>query len=53
MKFYELPESVQVVAAELLAKKLDDIVLWGDKSRTEKAKQIAETVREAFTELTN
>ena len=48
MKFYELPELVQAKAADILAKKLDEEIMWGDKDRTEKAKGIAKTVREAF-----
>lgn len=51
MKFNELPKDVQVVAANILAKKLDDEVMWSDKVRTDKAKEIASTVRDAFTEL--
>lgn len=51
MKFYELPEQVQSIAADLLAKKLDDEVFFGGENRTEKAKEIAQTVREAFFKL--
>lgn len=51
MKFSELPESVQVVAAELLNKQLDHYVSWEDENRTEKAEGIAETVREAFLKI--
>jgi len=51
MKFYELPELVQAKAADILAKKLDEEIMWGDKDRTEKAKGIAKTVREAFLSL--
>ena len=51
MKFSEIPEPVQKVAAELLAKKLDEVLIWGADNRTEKAKEIAETVRGAFEEL--
>ncbi|EPX9385154.1 hypothetical protein [Enterobacter hormaechei] len=51
MKFYELPEQVQSMAAELLAKRLNDEVFIDEKNRTEKAKAIAQTVREAFFKL--
>ena len=39
MKFYELPEQVQSIAAELLAKRLNDEVFIDEKNRT-KQKQL-------------
>lgn len=52
MELHELPESVQVVAAQALAKKLDVVPSEG-KMGTVIAKEIAETVREAFKKLYN
>lgn len=51
MKFFQLPESVQEQAAVFLTKKLDDDLEWGNENRTDEAKKIAKTVREAFEEL--
>lgn len=51
MKFCELPESVQELAAVRLSAELQGIVIWADDERTEKAKAIAKSVRESFIEL--
>ncbi|HFI5595772.1 TPA: hypothetical protein ACGQSU_004780 [Raoultella planticola] len=51
MKFFELPEIVQEQAAVRLSEELQGIVTWGDDERTEKAKAIAKSVREAFEKL--
>ena len=48
MKLCEMPEQVQVVAAQLLAEKIDEHSPMGLENRTEMAKKIAETVRTAF-----
>ncbi|WP_261242769.1 hypothetical protein [Serratia entomophila] len=51
MKLREIPEQVQVVAAEILAKKFDEHVAIGLENRTERAEKLAETVRKAFEAL--
>lgn len=51
MKFYEIPENVQAVAAELLSKELDNFVLWESENKTAKAKEIASTIKSAFEAL--
>lgn len=53
MKLIEMPEAVQIVAANFLAKKLDECVLWEHENRAEKAKEIASSVRKAFEELSS
>lgn len=51
MKFNEIPENVQAVAAELLSKELDNFVFWEGENKTVKAKEIASTVKSAFEAL--
>ncbi|MES4614218.1 hypothetical protein V2154_16750 [Ewingella sp. CoE-038-23] len=51
MKISEMPEQVQVVAAQLLATKLDEHLLFASETRTEKAEKIAQAVRKAFESL--
>ncbi|MCU5775083.1 hypothetical protein N5923_23505 [Erwiniaceae bacterium BAC15a-03b] len=51
MKFSEIPENVQEVAAELLSEQLVHYDSLGFVNRTDKSKEIAETVREAFVKL--
>ncbi len=54
MKFYELPESVQVVAAQLLKEKIENDLRWQQKEkRTEMATEYAETIRQAFEKLSS
>ncbi|HDS6844983.1 TPA: hypothetical protein QH023_003741 [Morganella morganii subsp. morganii] len=49
MKFEELPESVQVIAANLLADKLKESFSFDEES----AKEIADPIKAGFTELYN
>ncbi|MEL2240710.1 hypothetical protein PAS25_06835 [Leclercia adecarboxylata] len=51
MKLIDMHESVQAVAAESLATALRERVNLMADDRTESAKQVAETVREAFESL--
>lgn len=53
MKLYDMHESVQAVAAEALAEALRERVNLLADNRTETAKKVAETVREAFEALFN
>lgn len=52
MKFQDLDYEIQKVAANLLASAFQYVDLTSE-NRTEKAKEIAETVREAFETLFN
>ncbi|CAB5555239.1 Uncharacterised protein [Citrobacter werkmanii] len=51
MKFSELPEAIQGQAAKALANELQGLITWDDDKRTEKAKAIAESVRESYVTL--
>ncbi|WP_161801400.1 hypothetical protein [Serratia marcescens] len=51
MKFCELPEKVQEQAAITLAKELYGMVTWGEDERTDKAIEVAKSVRDSFIQL--
>ncbi|EJA5010906.1 hypothetical protein MXG70_004545 [Salmonella enterica] len=51
MKFTELPDHVIEAAAKTLSRELEGVSTWGDDKRTEKAKAVAESVRESFIQL--
>lgn len=51
MRFIELPESVQAVMASALAEALREEGVHHDASRTVKAKEIAETISDAYLTL--
>ncbi|MBJ9008836.1 hypothetical protein [Citrobacter koseri] len=48
MKFTELPDHVIEAAAKTLSRELEGVSTWEDDKRTEKAKVVAESVRESF-----
>lgn len=51
MKLVELPESVQVIIAQCIQTIIAEKVYWDSKeTRTEDAKKLAISVREAFEE---
>lgn len=51
MKFTELPDHAIEAAAKTLSRELEGVSTWGDDKRTEKAKAVAESVRESFIQL--
>ncbi|MFZ5230328.1 hypothetical protein ACOY6S_06570 [Enterobacter bugandensis] len=51
MKFTELPDHVIEAAAKALSRELEGVSTWEDNKRTEKAKAVAESVRESFIQL--
>ncbi|EMB4690889.1 hypothetical protein U9C48_001690 [Citrobacter farmeri] len=51
MKFTELPDHVIEAAAKTLSRELEGVSTWEDDKRTEKAKAVAESVREGFIQL--
>lgn len=51
MKFTELPDHVIEAAAKTLSRELEGVSTWEDDKRTEKAKAVAESVRESFIQL--
>ncbi|EAA2617600.1 hypothetical protein CGN00_06830 [Salmonella enterica] len=51
MKFTELPDHVIEAAAKTLSRELEGVSMWEDDKRTEKAKAVAESVRESFIQL--
>lgn len=51
MKLTELPDHVIEAAAKTLSRELDGISTWEDDKRTEKAKAVAESVRDSFISL--
>ncbi|ECC9432836.1 hypothetical protein DPS36_20255 [Salmonella enterica subsp. enterica] len=51
MKFTELPDHVIEAAAKTLSRELEGVSTWEDDERTEKAKAVAECVRDSFIQL--
>lgn len=51
MKFTELPDHVIEAAAKTLSRELEGVSTWEDDKRTEKAKDVAESVRDSFIQL--
>ncbi|MBJ9121077.1 hypothetical protein I5466_09700 [Citrobacter koseri] len=51
MKFTELPDHVIEAAAKTLSREIEGVSTWKDDKRTEKAKAVAESVRESFIQL--
>ncbi|MDV0558204.1 hypothetical protein [Citrobacter portucalensis] len=51
MKFTELPDHVIEAAAKTLSRELEGVSTWEDGKRTEKAKAVAESVRDSFIQL--
>ncbi|MBB3323577.1 MULTISPECIES: hypothetical protein [unclassified Atlantibacter] len=51
MKFAELPECLIEEAAKTLSRELEGMVTWDERKRTDKAREIAESVRESFIKL--
>ncbi|MDA8515604.1 hypothetical protein [Citrobacter sp. Igbk 16] len=51
MKFTELPDHVIEAAAKTLSRELEGVSMWEDDKRTEKAKAVAESVRDSFIRL--
>ncbi|MCZ7837122.1 MULTISPECIES: hypothetical protein [Atlantibacter] len=51
MKFAELPECLIEEAAKTLSRELEGMVTWDEGKRTDKAREIAESVRESFIKL--
>ncbi|EDR4480329.1 MULTISPECIES: hypothetical protein [Citrobacter freundii complex] len=51
MKFTELPDHVIEAAAKTLSRELEGVSTWEDGKRTEKAKAVAESVRDSFIRL--
>ncbi|HHL2825773.1 TPA: hypothetical protein ACQ431_004041 [Citrobacter murliniae] len=51
MKFTELPDHVIEAAAKTLSRELEGVSTWEDDKRTEKAKVVAESVRDSFIQL--
>lgn len=51
MKFTELPDHVIEAAAKTLSRELEWVSMWEDDKRTEKAKAVAESVRDSFIQL--
>lgn len=48
MKFTELPDHVIEAAAKTLSRELEGVSTWEDDKRTEKAKDVAESVRDSY-----
>lgn len=51
MKFTELPDHVIEAASKTLSRELEGVSTWEDNKRTEKAKAVAESVRDSFIRL--
>ena len=51
MKFAELPECLIEEAAKTLSRELEGMVTWDEGKRTDKAREIAESVRDSFIKL--